>query len=100
VDTIVVVVVEGSEGGRWYGEPVEDVVGGVRVSPPVCETALTGRRMHRRTCRFRLDATPIRRPHVSHTKAIKENERFQAVEFLGIYLSRQYGRVDATHGIT
>jgi hypothetical protein len=69
VDTVV--VVEGSEeGGRWYGEPVEDVVGGVRVSSPVCDVALTGRRMHRRTCRFGLDATPNRRPHVSHTKAI------------------------------
>ena len=79
-----VVVVEGSEGGRWYGELVEDVVGGVCVSSPVCDVALTGRRMHRRTCRFRLDATPNRRPHVSHTKAIK-SERFASSRIFGVF---------------
>lgn len=34
--------------------------------------ALTGLRMHRLTCLFRLDATPKRRPQVSHTNAIKD----------------------------
>jgi len=32
---------------------------------------LTGLRMHLLTCRLRLDATPKRRPHVSHWKAIE-----------------------------
>ena len=33
--------------------------------------ALTGLRMHRLTCRLRLDATPKRRPQVSHTNAVE-----------------------------
>ena len=32
----------------------------------------TGFKMQRFTCLFRLDATPKRRPHVSHTKAIRK----------------------------
>ena len=36
------------------------------------EGEFTGFKIHRLTCLFRLDATPKRRPHVSHTKA---NER-------------------------
>lgn len=32
----------------------------------------TGLRMHLRTCRFRLDATPKRRPQVSQTNAGEE----------------------------
>lgn len=35
--------------------------------------ALTGLRIHRLTCRFRLDATPKRRPQVSHTNAAKDS---------------------------
>ena len=33
------------------------------------EGEFTGFKMQRLTCLFRLDATPKRRPHVSHTKA-------------------------------
>ena len=33
------------------------------------EGEFTGFKIHRLTCLFRLDATPKRRPHVSHTKA-------------------------------
>ena len=33
------------------------------------EGEFTGFKMQRLTCRFRLDATPKRRPHVSQTKA-------------------------------
>jgi hypothetical protein len=33
--------------------------------------AFTGFKMHLRTCRFKFDATPNRRPQVSHTNAAK-----------------------------
>ena len=36
------------------------------------EGEFTGFKMHRLTCLFKLDATPKRRPHVSHTKASNE----------------------------
>lgn len=39
--------------------------------------AFTGFKMHLRTCRFKLDATPNRRPQVSQTNARGQNAEFE-----------------------
>ena len=39
------------------------------------EGEFTGFKMQRLTCLFRLDATPKRRPHVSHTKAKVDSQK-------------------------
>jgi hypothetical protein len=47
------------EGGAWV----------------VARVAFTGFNIHLRTCRFKFDATPNRRPQVSHTNATKIRNR-------------------------
>ena len=42
---------------------------------PAPVTAFTGFKMHLRTWRFKFDATPNRRPHVSQTKAERKKKR-------------------------
>lgn len=53
------IVVEGEDG--------EDLLGG--------DGVFTGFKMQRLTCLLRLEATPKRRPQVSHTNAISRSER-------------------------
>jgi hypothetical protein len=53
--------VEGDDDEAAGGDPDDDLWDE--------EGEFTGFKIHRLTCLFRLDATPKRRPHVSHTKA-------------------------------